>query len=405
MAEQHTFERPALSSGGANQVRVKAYNERLVLSLVRRHGSLAKADVSRLSGLSAQAVTVLIRGLEEDQLLVRGEPRRGKVGQPSIPLSLNPDGAYAVGVTIGRRSADVVLVDFLGQVRARRSVGYRWPDPEALLQFAVAGVRELLAALSTGQRRRVIGTGIAMPGRIWEWPAELGVPETRLEAWRDSRFAELLSDATDTEVFVYNDGTSACGAELAFGEGVQYHDFVYFFVATFIGGGIVLNRTLYPGRTGNAATLGTMVFTHDNGSTTQLLHHASVLSLEQRVAKHTPEGRDVNWQAPEQWVRHRADVEPWLDTVAHYLAVAIGSACSIVDFEAAIIDGIFPDDVKVDLVARVQKRLTEIDQKGVTSPDVIGGSLGQTARVLGGASRVMMERYFLNQSVLFSSVS
>lgn len=405
MAEQHTFERPASSSGGANQVRVKAYNERLVLSLVRRHGSLAKADVSRLSGLSAQAVTVLIRGLEEDHLLVRGEPRRGKVGQPSIPLSLNPDGAYAVGVTIGRRSADVVLVDFLGQVRSRCSVSYRWPDAEELLRFASTGVREMLDSVTPAHRGRVIATGIAMPFRIWEWPAELGVPETRLEAWRESRFAELLSAATDTEVFVYNDGTSACGAELAFGEGVQYHDFVYFFVATFIGGGIVLNRTLYPGRTGNAATLGTMLFTHDDGSTTQLLHHASLLSLEQRVARHTDLDRDFSWQVPDVWVTHRVDVEPWLETVAHYLAVAIGSACSIVDFEAAIIDGIFPDDVKADLVARVQRRLTEIDQKGVASPDVIGGSLGQTARVLGGASRVMMERYFLDQSVLFSSVS
>ena len=30
-------------SGGANQVRVRAHNERLVLSLVRRHGALSKA--------------------------------------------------------------------------------------------------------------------------------------------------------------------------------------------------------------------------------------------------------------------------------------------------------------------------------------------------------------------------
>ena len=29
--------------GGANQVRVRAYNERLIMSLVRRHGALSKA--------------------------------------------------------------------------------------------------------------------------------------------------------------------------------------------------------------------------------------------------------------------------------------------------------------------------------------------------------------------------
>ena len=57
--------------GGANQVRVRAYNERLVMSLVRRHGSLSKADIARRSGLSAQTVTVIMRALERDGFVAR----------------------------------------------------------------------------------------------------------------------------------------------------------------------------------------------------------------------------------------------------------------------------------------------------------------------------------------------
>ena len=64
-------------SGGANQVRVRAYNERLVMSLVRRHGSLSKAEIARRSGLSAQTVTVIMRALEAEGLLMRGTPMRG----------------------------------------------------------------------------------------------------------------------------------------------------------------------------------------------------------------------------------------------------------------------------------------------------------------------------------------
>ncbi|HCH71003.1 MAG TPA: sugar kinase, partial [Ochrobactrum sp.] len=37
---------------GSNQIGVRAYNERLVLALVRRHGALARADIARLTGLS-----------------------------------------------------------------------------------------------------------------------------------------------------------------------------------------------------------------------------------------------------------------------------------------------------------------------------------------------------------------
>jgi len=92
-------------SGGANQVRVRAYNERLVMSLVRRHGSLSKAEIARRSGLSAQTVTVIMRALEAEGLLMRGAPMRGKVGQPSVPMLLNPDAVYSFGLKIGRRSA------------------------------------------------------------------------------------------------------------------------------------------------------------------------------------------------------------------------------------------------------------------------------------------------------------
>ena len=98
-------------SGGSNQTRVRAYNERLVMALVRRHGSLPKAEIARRSGLSPQTVSVIMRALEKDMLLVKGEPVRGRVGQPSVPMALNPDAVFSIGLKIGRRSADMVLMD------------------------------------------------------------------------------------------------------------------------------------------------------------------------------------------------------------------------------------------------------------------------------------------------------
>ena len=64
--------------------------------------------------------------LEKDSLLTRGEPVRGRVGQPSIPMALNPDAVYSVGLKIGRRSADLVLMDFVGGVRCRLRETYAY---------------------------------------------------------------------------------------------------------------------------------------------------------------------------------------------------------------------------------------------------------------------------------------
>ena len=76
---------------GSNQTGVRAYNERLVLSIIRQGGPLPKAAIARLTGLSAQTVSVIMRALEEDGLLTKGDPVRGKVGQPSVPLGLAGD--------------------------------------------------------------------------------------------------------------------------------------------------------------------------------------------------------------------------------------------------------------------------------------------------------------------------
>src|SRR5882724_1657092 len=96
---------------------MRAYNERLVLSLIRRHGSLPKAEIARLTNLSAQTITVIMRQLATDGLVVEQERQRGKIGQPSVPFALNPDGAFSLGLKIGRRSSDLALIDLTGVVR------------------------------------------------------------------------------------------------------------------------------------------------------------------------------------------------------------------------------------------------------------------------------------------------
>jgi hypothetical protein len=82
-----------------------------LLQAVRLHGPLPAALIARQSRLTAQTVSLITQRLLDDGLLLKGEPQRGKVGQPSVPLRLNPEGAYAIGIQVGRRRLDMVLVD------------------------------------------------------------------------------------------------------------------------------------------------------------------------------------------------------------------------------------------------------------------------------------------------------
>ena len=158
---------PAVA-GGADQSGLRVYNERLILSLVRRYGQLSKIEVARATGLSVQSASTIMNRLQSEGLLRREAPQRGRVGQPTVPLSLDPEGAFSIGLKIGRRSCDLVLIDFCGRVRRRAQRIYPYPTPNLVSEFVVDELEPMIEALTPAQRRRIVGLGVAAPFQLWE---------------------------------------------------------------------------------------------------------------------------------------------------------------------------------------------------------------------------------------------
>ncbi|TXH93401.1 MAG: ROK family transcriptional regulator, partial [Pseudorhodobacter sp.] len=354
---------------GSNQSGMRDHNERLVLSLVRQNGALAKSDIARITGLSAQTVSVIMRALEQDGLLLRGEPVRGRIGQPSVPMHLNPEGALFLGLKIGRRSTDLVLVDFMGRVRDTKRRTYRYPTPDGIVAFVADALPDLLAGLSPALRARVSGMGVAMPFQLWSWVQALGAPQAEMDAWRDRDIQADLATISGLPVYVQNDATSACGAELVFGTGEKPRDFLYFYFGTFIGGGLVLNGQLFLGRTGNAAGVGPIPVPGPDGRMRRLFDAASLAVLADRMAA-AGESADHLWEKPDRWQVSAPVLEGWLDEAAEGLASAILSAATLLELEAVLIDGWMPPAIRGEITARTAAALARLDLSGITPPAV-----------------------------------
>lgn len=389
-------------SRGSNQTRLRAYNERLVMSLVRRHGSLAKADIARRTGLSPQTVSVIMRALERDSLLVRGEPVRGRVGQPSIPMALNPDAVYSIGLKIGRRSADLVLMDFVGRVRQQLRQTFAYPLPDGIVAFFAAGMNALTEDLDSNQRKRIVAVGIAAPFELWNWLEQVGAPPDEMDSWREFDFAKAMADITDLPVVIQNDATAACGAELVFGRGRDFADFAYIFVGSFIGGGLVLNHAVFAGRTGNAGAFGPIMVPGANGRPEQLLNRASIFSLENRL-KNAGIDPSPLWLRPDDWPDYGDYLTEWIDETARNIAISIVSITAVVDIEAVLIDGAFPHSVRRQLVAAIQSAFVALDRQGIREPQIVEASVGHEARVIGGATLPIFDRYMVDQNVLIKA--
>ncbi|HVY50571.1 MAG TPA: ROK family transcriptional regulator [Devosia sp.] len=408
-SDKRGIARPGASDRGTNQTGVRLYNERLVLSLIRLHRQLPKAEIARLTGLSPQTISIITNQLTDDGLLLRGTPQRGRIGQPSVPYSLNPDGALAFGLKIGRRSVDLYLIDFTGRILKALHKTYAYPTLAEIRTFTSNGIDEVMATLDRTLASRIAGLGIGAPYEMWTWHEEIGAPAAELDLWRTVDIRSEIAALCPWPVYFANDITAACAAELMFGIGGDFIDYLYVFVGSFIGGGLVLNGHLFPGRTQNAGAIGSMPVppnanTVRAGRSPQLMNVASIYVLERKLKA---EGRDASilWQSPDDWGNDLGPaLDEWIEEVARSIANSIVAAIAVIDVETVIIDGAFPTAVRRRLIERTRAALTQVNQQGLSPFKLVEGSIGNAARAMGGASLPLLANFTQDREVLFKDV-
>jgi len=398
-------------STGLSQKGVRNYNERLLLSLLQRNGPLPGSDLSKLAELSPPTVSSILRRLETEGIIERGDPVRGKVGKPSIPMRLASNGVFSFGLKIGRRSADLVLIDLNGNLREERQLTYKSPAPDAIFDFLEHGVRQITDAMDPDHAQRICGIGIAAAFELWDQTntavtskAVLGkgtTQEVNNEAfapWTGINLKAEVQMRTGLSVHLLNDATAACQAEHTYGRGKAFRDYAYFYIGAFIGGGIVLNNSVFEGRQGNAGALGSLRSLGPNGESMQLVDMASIHQLELRLREVDLDAQQL-WTDPDSWHALSRYVDPWLGQTAQELAKAALSTCSVIDFEAILIDGAFPASVRDDLVSRVRRYVVTQDTRGLIQPRIESGSIGRKARAIGAGARPIGAQFMMQASM------
>jgi predicted NBD/HSP70 family sugar kinase len=383
---------------------MRAFNERVVLQAIRLHGALPKADVARLTGLTAQTIGLITTRLEEDGLLLRQERVRGRIGQPSVPMALNPDGAFSLGLKIGRRSADWLLVDFTGAVRERRSLDYAFPDLAQLLPAIQSNITALSDSLGP-LADRLVGVGVAAPFQLGGWHRMLGLSENQSQQWNTIDLRAEVQRMTDTPVIYAKDTAAACVAELVGGRGRDIKSFLYLFIDTFVGGGLVINSHLHTGKHGNAGAVASlpMGLGGEVHTAEQLVTRASLWDLEQRyqALQLDPSAAYDERALSEPYL---VETQAWIAKAANALAHSIVSGTAFLDVDAVVIDGSFSRAVLDMVIAQTTAALVHYNWEGLWPTSVVAGTTGPDARALGGALLPLHANFAPDQD-LFLKVS
>jgi len=367
----------------------RSKNERAILSLIRQQQSMPKAQIAKALALSAQAATVNINKLEEDKLLLRDAPVKGRVGQPSVPFRLNPDGAFSFGLKIGRRRFDLILVDLQSTQRASVSVEVNEASVDELKSFLETHIPQLISQLEPELRSHVCGLGVAMPFDIWQWQAASDTATNTLSQWQNFDLKGYLESQFQFPVYISNDNNAACCAELSLGNPNNYSDFLYVYLGAFLGGAVVINHQLLEGKSGNAGAIGSML----NADREQLLSQCSLLSLQSEFDKKQL-GISVYELTDSQFTEHKLLVQPWLEKAAEAISIAMHNSLSLLDMQAVIIDSPLPSKALEQLKQLSIAAFARLDSRGLRSCEVGLGVCGEKAQSIGSAQLALSHHYF-----------
>jgi predicted NBD/HSP70 family sugar kinase len=381
-----------MAGKGSNSVQLRHYNERVVLDAVRRFGETSKAEVARFAHLTPPAVAGIVDALVGAGYLVESGKRFGGKGQPSAMYRLAADGAYSIGLHIGRRAMDAILTDFAGQAVAFETHEYDHPDPVWIRRLGEESIARFRAELGRENQKRLVGIGISAPYFIGGWDEELGFPRDVQMEWRTFDLKSHFAETQALPVLIENDASAAAVAELIFGLGRQRSDFLHISLSTFVGAGLVLDGTLQTGPNGNTAAYGPFPVTHSTlnsvpkptGKFEVLLHRASIYTLVHHLRYNGFQITRVRDLEPMPTAAQEL-VSEWQDDCADALAQAIVGTIAVVDLEAVVIDGLLPQSLLSDTVQRVRNCFTEMLPPGLIPPIIRAGALGSRGSALGAS--------------------
>jgi predicted NBD/HSP70 family sugar kinase len=379
---------------GTNLVYAKQYNLRIVHEVIRLFGPLSRADIARHTELSVQTVSNLVKELLDLQLVQEGGRRSEGRGAPSTDLTINPDGAYALGLDLDRDHLTGVLVDLAGQVRQRIHVAIDSPSPEQALEL-MCDFAKTLAERQGLRLDQVAGLGVGVPGPMHHEADGKGylVNPTAFPGWHKIPLASWLHDRLGMPVYLENNATAAGVGERWYGAGRQIGTFFYIYFGSGLGGGLVMNGQPYEGFTGNAGEIGYLptilarnIGPRDGEEVPYVGLHFSMPHLYARLREQGCDAgalEDLDRLLAEE----NAALLEWMDDASDHLTGLVLAIEYLLDPEAICFGGRLSDRVVGGLMERVARQLPErrIARKG-RGPKHFLATAGADAGALGVAT-------------------
>ena len=238
----------------ATRLTTRQINRQIVLSLVREHQPISRADLARKMRLGRGRITQLVTELvDQGEIYVGDEVTETPRGRRPEMLFVRTRDRLVMAVDIRFSRTYLMLGDFAGAPLVLESFE-TVPDPARLLATIARRVRAILK--KHDRSKRCEGLGVVIPGMVDQLTGKvLSSPQL---GWRDVDVREKLTALVGLPVHIEN-APIACALSWMWmsGRGATVpQNFVYVTVSDGVGAGVVVNGELMRGHSNTAGEFG-----------------------------------------------------------------------------------------------------------------------------------------------------
>ncbi len=379
----------AVKSGSLESLR--ELNRLRVVDALRRHGTLSRADIARITWLSRSTISTLVADLHSRGFVIERAdaddgPRAPALGRPPVLLRLDPSAGIAAGVDFDHTHVRVAVSDLSRAVVAEGvedlDVDH---DAHRSLDIAVDLVRRALEDAGVdADRLLAVGVALAAPvdqvdGRLYE--------SAILADWTGIDVAGELRSRLGVPVHLDNDANLGALAEVTLGAGQSARTAVYVQLSSGIGAGLIVDGRPFRGATGTAGEIGHVTVDEDGdlcrcGNRGCLETLASGPALLKAVEERR--GSPVTLtEVIELAAGGDGEVLAVVEQLGRCVGRVVGQICDVLNPEMVVIGGDLSAAGEL-LVGPLRDTVMQVALPPTTRRlQVVAGELGDRANVLG----------------------
>jgi predicted NBD/HSP70 family sugar kinase len=246
-------------------------NRRLVFTTIYNHKEISRAEIARVTDLTATTVSNAVTDLIADGLVEEEASVRSTKGKPPTLLRVNKDAHHMICLDLTRSAFQGAIINLRGEILDRMSIPIQGRTGQAALDVAY----ELVDALLPAVPGSILGVGVGAPGIID--PGQGIVHRAVNFGWYDLPLRDLLVERYKLSTYIA--------------------DLVVVKVGHEVGAGIILIGQLFLGHGFGAGEIGHVTVVENGercscgnfGCLETVCSSRAVVKRAQSIARDTPE--------------------------------------------------------------------------------------------------------------------